>query len=265
MGITIKRHELSTWGCVATNVTGWLTAARARRVTTGLVGRVGQARGTKGPAPVRVLTVDLLAPLTDVTHRDRIIGGVEADWMDQLVPIGTVDRPGVETWAECVDLQWGELPEAPAFLPPLVGRATFEAVDGGSEDLLPSVVRIGTTPTEVPCGTLGSAGLLYVWGYTAPLVVTYWPATGGESTTLVVAPTLAAGEHAVLDLQEQEAWRATSGSTRTVLSTSGPWPALDAIHRAGRGLVVTGDTTRQPALSVSSGSAVWVGRRRWRI
>lgn len=270
--ITLNRYPLSAFGLVPTDITSWLTASRADRTLVSVPGRVGSAVGPKLAAEPRFIEVGVLAYLSAYTDRDRIIARVESVLMDQRVAIETADRPNLQTWAVLQKVSWAEVPNAPKIaVPSMTGRLVFVSTDGGSEDVEPSTpVVLSTTPRAVPMGTLPTGGVVLLSGYTSPVTLTYRPANGRDVRSLTISQAVATGEHVCLNLDTQEAYFVPvpadfMNATRTKINTAGNWPILDPGHAAGLGLLDGTSPVAYPTITISSGTGVWIGRRRWRI
>lgn len=266
--LTLNRYPLSALGLVPTDISGWLTGARAQRSAAGIPGRVSTVLGAKRAAAARVLTVGVLAPLASETERPSVIARVEHALLDQRVAIETVDRPGVQTWAACDLIDWREAaPNAPKLaVPSISGVIQFVALDGGSEDVEPAVpVLLGTTRAAIPAGTLPTGGMVLLWGYTAPVTLTYAPANGVGSTALTIGQAVATGEHVALNLDTQEAFFVPVSGARSAFLPSGSWPTLDPTDAVGAGLIDGTSATAYATLTTSSGTGLWLGRRRYRL
>lgn len=253
----IGSTPLTSLGLRPNRLAGWLTGARAERTFVGVPGTVGQVAGERVAPKVRTAQIGATVPLTHLSEREAAIARVERA-LQGLLPLRTIDRPTVQTWCECVDIAWGELPEARGLTVPLITcTMTFVAVDGGSEDVTPSApIALGTSATAIPLGTLPSGGWLCAWGGSSPLTLTYTPANGVDATTLVITQTLGTGEHLACDLDRQDVWVVTAIGRTRASSVTGTWPALDPAHQLG---------SAAPTLTLSSGSGLLLTRKRWRI
>lgn len=272
--ITLKRQPLPALGLVPLDLNEWLTAARALRTTASVAGRLGVTVGSKQPAAPRRVTVGAAALLTSELDRLAAMARVERALLDQRIPLETADRPLVQTWVLVEAIDWKQVhPQAPKIaVPSIACQITLLALDGGSEDAEPwPPVLLSTTPAAMPVGTLPSDGTLWLWGYTSPVVLTYTPANGENPITLTIAQAATTGDSVMLDLWTADAYftLASSGArtkitNAVVASPVGQWPAIDNRDQRGYGMVDGTSAFANPTLAVSSGSGLWIGRRRWR-
>ena len=87
-------------------------------------------------------------------------------------------------------------------------------------DLTSQSCVIGSTPVPIPCGTLSHGGQFYLTGVAAGAISTevrirYRGITGTLLGELVVLPSLASGEHAVIDLDSAQIVKVTTGNVRS--------------------------------------------------
>ncbi len=259
MSVWIDNRAMTTLGLRPAKWSGVLTAARAARASVGLVGSAAQLVGSLQAAPATFIEIEASAPLAAFTDRPALAAAIEAAYGGAIRMIRTLDRPGIVTRAVLADVTINELPQAPGLtIPRVLVTLRFLRIDGGSQDWpTPGPILVGTTRTPIALGSLPSRGVLLAFGYTSPLVVTYTPATGLGATTWTITQTLATGEHVAADLDTGDVYLATAAGGRTRVATvTGTVPALDPAHVVGTG---------NPALQVSSGSALHMAQRRYRL
>ena len=259
MSVWIDNRAMTTIGLRPSKWSGVLTAARAARPFVGLAGSAAQVVGTLQAAAVTYLEIEAHAPLAAFTDRPALAATIELAYGGGIRMIRTADRPNVVTRGVLADVQIGEIPQAPGLtIPRVLVTLRFLRIDGGSQDWpTPGPILVGTTRTPIALGSLPSRGVLLAFGYTSPLVVTYTPATGLGATTWTITQALATGEHVAADLDTGDVFLATAAGGRTRLSAiTGTPPALDPFH-----VVATGN----PSLQVSSGTALYIAPRRYRL
>ena len=251
-------------------LTQHLSAPRAPRAALGMPGRLGTRLASSSGAAAREITLgvyfgpDTLQLLPD---RPARIARLESALAGRL-PLWTVDRPLVRTWVVCTRVTVGPVPGAP-----VLGTAVLDAVitllalDGGSEDMEPSALALGTARTAVAVGTLPTHATLWWSGGTSPRTLTETDGRGRTIGVLSSTATLAAGASLVVDLDRKRAWVQLADGTRTVAdgTLTGTWPALDPDDAVGLGLLDGTSDTLAPGLSLSSGTGLLITRRRWRL
>ena len=89
------------------------------------------------------------------------------------------------------------------------------------------------------------------------MTLTYTPANGEDDTVLTISTAVATGEHVALDLDAADARLVATSGTRTAVTPTGTWPTLDPSDATS--------PVALPTLTLSSGSGLWMGRRRWRL
>lgn len=136
----------------------------------------------------------------------------------------------------------------------------FECPSASKYDVEPLSRALGSTPVEIPCGTLAHGGQLFVAG---PLLteirLQYRNPVGTLLSELVIVPVLATGDTLVVDLDAGQLYRRNNvGLVERVYGwkTGGTWPRC--FPRDGhRALDVWGSLT----LAGATGTYYW--RRQW--
>jgi hypothetical protein len=259
MSVWVDNRAMSTLGLKPAKWSGVLTAARASRSSVGLAGSAAQLVGALQAASATYLEIEASASLAAFTDRPALAAAIEAAYGGAIRTIRTTDRPNMVTRAVLADLTIGEIPQAVGLTVPRVLVAMrWLRLDGGSMDWpTPGPILVSTTRTPIALGSMPSRGVLLAFGYTSPLVVTYTPASGLGVTTWTITQTLATGEHVAADLDTGDCYLATAAGGRTRLSAvTGTVPVLDPAHAIGTG---------NPTLSLSTGTALYLAPRRYRL
>jgi hypothetical protein len=258
---------LTSIGVQLTVLRDWMTVPAARRDITAIPGQLAGRAGPSTGATDRLLTVGVRLPATLLTDRAALQARVESA-VAGLLPLTTVDRPGIRTWVVRREIVWQDVPNVVGLTyPGIDGLITLRAVHGGSEDVTGRVYALSSSDTEIALGTLPSTGWLTLWGGTSPVVVTEVDGRGAGVSALTVTRTMATGASVALDLARREAWYTSAAGVRSAADdiVSGDWPTLDPEGAVGRGLLDGFSAVRYPSLRLSSGSGQLVTRRRWRI
>ncbi|MCO4101744.1 MAG: hypothetical protein HEQ38_20595 [Gemmatimonas sp.] len=253
-----NRPVTSIAGARPVRLSGFLTAPRGQRSTSGVPGRLAPVvGGLQAPEPRRA-TLTLRIPLATIADRPAAMATVEAALAGAIRSIRTADRPGVHTRCIADAIVWSEQPNAPGMtIPSLLCDVVWLAIDGGTEDWpADPPVLLGTTRTPIPMGSIPSGGWLFIWGSTSPVTITYTPANGTGATTCVITQTVATGEHLAGDLDTGDIWLVTASARTRVSTVGGELPVLDPADALG---------TVLPSLQLSTGTGLLVPSTRFRL
>jgi hypothetical protein len=124
---------------------------------------------------------------------------------------------------------------------------------------------LSTTPVAIPCGTLPHGGRIYLTGTAAGAISTevrirYRGISGALLGEMVILPSLASGEHGVIDLDSQEILKVSTANATTNVDawlTGGNFFKL--ARRDGNPAL-----SAWPTMEVTAGAALYTYRKNWK-
>ena len=264
----INGRDLTDDSWQLVGLTGWMAGFSAPRGVTALPNIGGVVPATQRTAEPRTITLTWRRDLTALSDRDAALATLQ-------------DRLSGKLWVRFNDATTrvvrcvaGPVSVSPASPHAVFSVATIEAsvaliaYDGASYDTEPEIRALATTATEIPLGTLPSAGIL-TWGgaWTATTARTLILRDAGgvvRCTMTVTAPTgesLASTDFLEIDLVRRYITKVTSAGVRTNeydWYTSGGWPVLDPAFQDRA-------NTRYATLEISAGTAQILYRKAYAL
>lgn len=258
MSMTINGQTIEELGFGLGALDGWLDGLELDWQPIAAQGRSSTVQATQATAKPRTFRVTLVANPALLTDRSTFVdrlahalaGELEVSFADQPDRMMRVVRERVTTVAD--------VPEQAFVVPTITITIGFFCPSGAKTAVQPSVVGIGTTPTEIPLGTLPSTGVLYLRGaLSTEVAVRYRGITGTLLEELLITPDLAADEALAIDFATRQlTYHYATGTSLLDYSpkSGGLWFACDPADGGP-------SAGAWPTLELSSGDGLFVYRK----
>lgn len=261
-------------GWTLTGISNWYGGLAEQRSTTSIPGVAAVLPGSQlSVSGARAITLTFttipgVGGLSSLTNRDTF-ANVLADLLSGVLWVRFDDAPTRVVRGEVTSLSFRSAVEGAAFgVPSLEATATLTCYDNASYDTEPRVVTLGTSPVEVPLGTLPSVGRISwgaAWTSATARTITLRDAGGVAryvmTFTAPAAESLSSTEFLEVDTGRRYVTKVTGAGLRTNeydWYTSGGWLVLDPAWQARA-------ATRFATLEVSAGTAQLVYRRAYAL
>lgn len=236
-------------------------ALRLTRESQSMPGRVGGLPAPYANIEDRIFRFVSRVRTSSVAARIAVMDGL-ADALRGQVEIRDVQSPDRVTRGT-VQIFEAQMP-SPAFVNNTPQVVVEIRTPSARWDTSSSSRVLSTTPVQIPCGTLPHRGRIFLTGVAAGAISTevrfkYRGISGALLKELVVLPSLASGEYAIIDLDAQQIQKVTTSNVYSDVEswiTSGDYLTISP-RDGNRSMGVW------PTLEITAGAALYTFRRNW--